>query len=335
MNKPKSDNHAPNSDLTDTNNPRGLKPEPNIYDSVFKTVVQKLPGLVVPLVNEAFGRSHGPDEVVELLPLEYEEAYHRVLADCVVRIGGNVYHIECQSSTDARMPIRMIEYDVAIGLATIEKDGAYTMKFPESSVVYLRASEREPEMPAIHVELPWGESFDYRCRTLGAQSFSEDELFEKGLLALLPFFLMRYEHDLREIASDEGRTRELLDELSSMRASLESAALAAGDSGLYNELVALSVRVSDHLLRRDEEFGEKVRTAMGGEVLLLLSEERELAIKEATEQGLKQGLEQGREQGREQALVDLARKGLLDRPTAAKELGISEAELAERMASLG
>ena len=35
-----------------------------VFDSVFKTMLQKSPEIVIPLINEAFGRDYPPDEPI-------------------------------------------------------------------------------------------------------------------------------------------------------------------------------------------------------------------------------------------------------------------------------
>ena len=39
-------------------------PDNTVYDSVFKTTVQKAPDLVIPFINEAFGRDYPADEQI-------------------------------------------------------------------------------------------------------------------------------------------------------------------------------------------------------------------------------------------------------------------------------
>ncbi len=46
------------------------------------------------------------------------------------------YHIECQSTHDSSMVVRMIEYDFAIALEEAIRNGTpYEMNFPESCVL--------------------------------------------------------------------------------------------------------------------------------------------------------------------------------------------------------
>lgn len=56
-----------------------------------------------------------------------------------MKIKDKIYHIECQSSKDGTMIIRMIEYDFMIALYNIDKEKEiYEMQFPHSAVVNLR-----------------------------------------------------------------------------------------------------------------------------------------------------------------------------------------------------
>ena len=39
-----------------------------------------------------------------------------MVTDSIIRIGNHIYHLECQSSKDETMVIRMFEYDISIAL---------------------------------------------------------------------------------------------------------------------------------------------------------------------------------------------------------------------------
>ena len=59
-----------------------------------------------------------------------------VVTDSYIQIGDKKYHIECQSTTDDTMIIRMFEYDaqIAIDSAALENN-CLTVKFPNSAVI--------------------------------------------------------------------------------------------------------------------------------------------------------------------------------------------------------
>ena len=296
-------------------------PDNTVFDSAFKTLVHKEPRLIVPFINEAFGRRYPDDATVIQFNSEHETERGTIIDDSVFRVEDKIYHIECQSTPEANMIIRMIEYDFSIALEQALVAGApYRLEFPASCVLFLRHTSRTPDELTMEVALPDGRSFDYKVKVVKAQQFSSQEIFEKRLLLLLPYYLMRYERELAKIARSDERTRELLLECSNLRLSLETTVLAAGETMLYEELIELIMRVSDHLLASHEMLQKKVRATMGGEILELWHDRAERIEREAREEGLAQGrelgLEQGLEQGRELGLEQGLEQG--------RELGLEE-----------
>ena len=110
-----------------------------IYDDVFRTMLEKMPQLAVPLINEVFGTDYPLDVEIIQKRNEYQTKNGEIITDSHLKIKNKVYHIECQSTWDFTMEIRMVEYDFAIGLGNIRKeDGVYRIYFPSSCVLYLR-----------------------------------------------------------------------------------------------------------------------------------------------------------------------------------------------------
>lgn len=292
-------------------------PDNTVYDSVFKTMVHKAPRLVIPFINEAFGRNYPEDASIEQFSNEHEGLRGSVISDSVFRLQDKIYHVECQSTPDTDMVVRMIEYDFAIALEGALNSGTpYEMSLPQSCVLFLRHTIGTPDELAIKVNLPDGGSFDYKAKVVKAQLFSSSELFEKRLLLLLPYYLMRYEKALADIVADDARVAQLIAECADLRAELESATLAEGEPLLYEQLVELIIRVTDHLFAAHETLRKRVRRAMGGEVLELMRDRAERLEREAEARGLEagreEGLEQGIEQGIEQSIAALREAGLDD-----------------------
>ena len=120
-----------------------------IFDDVFRTMVQKMPRLLIPLINEVFQTDYSEKEEFKQLRNEHEEEFGKVITDSIILIRNKTYHIECQSVDDTTMAIRMVEYDFAIALEQATKTGRmYEMDFPESCVLYLRCTSATPgELP--------------------------------------------------------------------------------------------------------------------------------------------------------------------------------------------
>ena len=90
--------------------------------------------------------------------------------------------------------IRMIEYDFAIGIEHAEKQGRrYRIEFPKSCVLFLRSSGNTPDYLEADVVFPDGNTYLYSIPTIKMADYTKDSIFEKNLLMLLPFYIMRYE----------------------------------------------------------------------------------------------------------------------------------------------
>lgn len=124
-----------------------------IFDDVFRTMVQKMPQLLIPLINEVFHTDYSENECFKQLRNEYEEDSGRIITDSIIVIPNKTYHIECQSVDDTSMAVRMVEYDFAIALEQATKHGRmYEMDFPESCVLYLRCSGAIPNKLEVKVK---------------------------------------------------------------------------------------------------------------------------------------------------------------------------------------
>lgn len=244
-----------------------------IFDDVFRTMVQKMPQLLIPLINEVFKTDYEEKEEFQQLRNEHEEAFGKIVTDSIIRIRNKTYHIECQSVDDSTMAIRMVEYDFAIALEQAAKDGRmYEMDFPESCVLYLRCSSATPDELKVKVNLPNGEYFIYRTKVVKLQNYTKDEIFQKELLFFLPYYIMRYEKQLTEIANNNEKYKSLLLEYSDIRLQLEKTLYDEKSSVLYTDLVELITTISDYFLKSEKEVMKGVNKVMGGKVLELESE---------------------------------------------------------------
>ena len=89
-------------------------PKPTTFDNVFRTIAQKMPFMMVALINEVFDE-HYPDNVkLTQLRNEFLTENGIIITDSIFLIKDRYYHIECQSNPDNTMEIRMIEYDFMI-----------------------------------------------------------------------------------------------------------------------------------------------------------------------------------------------------------------------------
>ena len=299
-----------------------------IFDDVFRTMVQKMPQLLIPLINEVFQTDYSQHEKFKQLRNEHEEEFGKIITDSIILIRNKTYHIECQSVDDTTMAIRMVEYDFAIALEQVSKSGRiYEMNFPESCVLYLRCSNATPDELNVKVNLPNGESFLYIAKVVKLQNYTKDDIFRKNLLFFLPYYIMRYEKQVKEIADNTQKLQSLLQEYADIRVQLEKTLYGESESALYADMVNLIVKISDYILESEEKVKKGVNDAMGGEVLEL---ESERLIRIGKAEGKAEGKTEGKAEG-EALLGDLITKLLAAGRTLDVELAAKDGEARKRL----
>ena len=242
-----------------------------IFDDVFRTMVEKIPQLAIPLINEVFQTSY--PENVEMVQLrnEHHQENGEIITDSCLRIGRKLYHIECQSTDDTTMTIRMIEYDFAIAIGNAEKQNRrYRIEFPKSCVLFLRSSENTPDNLEADVIFPDGRTHVYSIPTIKMADYTKDSIFEKNLLMLLPFYIMRYEKQGHDLSENPELFQILLNEYEEIRVNLEKELTETAE--LYTDLTKLIVKIADHIFRKEDNVRKGIGDIMGGKVLELESE---------------------------------------------------------------
>ena len=188
----------------------------SIFDEAFRKMIEGLPPLVISLVNEMFGTDYAEDEEVVQLRNEHHEVNGTLIADALVEIHGKLFHIECRSSKDGTMSLRMIEYDFAIAFerAKKEPDGRCHVRIPDSCVLYIRNHRSVPEYHEVVVEMPDGRELTYRAKTMQARDYSADQIIEKNLHILAPFHILRREAFVKSGRKDASKLEELAKDMS-------------------------------------------------------------------------------------------------------------------------
>lgn len=79
-----------------------------IFDDVFRTETEKMPELTIPLINEVFGMNYPLDTEIIQGRNEHLTKSGKKITDSYIIIGEKRYHMECQSTEDSTMILRMI-----------------------------------------------------------------------------------------------------------------------------------------------------------------------------------------------------------------------------------
>ena len=236
-------------------------------------MIEKVPYLAVPLINEVFHTSYPEDVKITQLRNEHQQKDGEIITDSCLLIGKKMYHIECQNTDDTTMAIRMIEYDFAIAVENAEKQGRrYRIEFPRSCVLFLRSSGNTPDYLEADVIFPDGKTHVYSIPTIKMADYTKDHIFEKNLLMLLPFYIMRYEKKKYDMRKNPELFQVLLNEYDEIRINLEKELTETGKAELYTNLTKLIVKIADHIFEKEEDIRKGIGDVMGGKVLELESE---------------------------------------------------------------
>ena len=278
-----------------------------IFDDVFRTLIEKMPELTIPLINEIFGTAYPEDIEIIQRRNEHQTKQGEIITDSHLLIGEKMYHLECQSTQDSGMVVRMIEYDFSISLESMEKEeGRYRMYFPHSCILYLRGNE-ETRFLTIEVVMPDKSTWEYKVPAVYAGHYTKEEILGKRLFFLLPFYIMRYEK--KDLDGEHQKLKKVLEEYAEIEARLEKEFLEEGKEKEYRDLIELIIRIAEYILKDREKTRKGFGKVMGGKVL-------ELESDKLIQKGLEQGRTQGLEQGIKSSVWKLLKNGLSVEETA-------------------
>ena len=252
---------------------------------MFWTLLEKMPELAVPLINEVFGTSYPEDIEIIQRRNEHQTKQGEIITDSHLMILDKAYHIECQSTNDSSMVIRMIEYDFSISLGSMRlEDGKYRMYFPHSCILYLRGNQ-DRKLLSVEMIMPDGSVTEYKVPAIYVGHYTKDEILQKQLFFLLPFYIMRYEKG--NLEAEYPELKAMLEEYREIEKCLEEEFLEEGKEKAYKDLIELILRIAEYILRNQEEARKGFGDVMGGKVL-------ELESDKLIQEGVKRGLEQER-----------------------------------------
>ena len=279
--------------------------EGTIFDDVYITMLEKMAYLLIPLINEVFGTNYTLETECVSLKNEHITLNGKIITDALVRVANHLYHIECQSTPDGTMVVRMLEYDFSVALAQAYQTGNFTeMNFPLSAVIYLRKPTDMADELKLKLNFSYGQSIEYKVPVIKVQDYSLEEIFSRKLWLFLPYYLMRYESEFKTIDKNPESVELLKQELRKIAANwLESEALQVRPDG-YVDMVKLIKKIAYYLLRKQREAQKEVRKIMGGKVLPLPSERLiRWGEKRGIKLGKKQGFKLGEQRGRMETIL--------------------------------
>ena len=190
------------------------------YDNVFKTMKSKHKRLFISVINDVFGKDYPMDIKVEMLPSEGfltenettdgSKEIEEQISDFVMKIGSEVYLLECQSYDDGSMAIRIAEYAFIVARQFAVWDiGHATIPMPRFSVIYIKKTDRTPKKTTITFTFPDGQIVNYESNNVILEEFTKEYIIEKRLFPYIPFYIARYEKDITLENNVENAVRDL------------------------------------------------------------------------------------------------------------------------------
>lgn len=288
------------------------------YDDVFRTMLNDCPKLIIPVINEIFREHYSGHEEICFLPNEHflnrqggKEEERITDSSFVIRAAEpKNYHMECQSTPDNSMLVRIFEYDAQIALDNGKIEGdTLTVEFPNSAVLFLRCDAKTPDEMKLCLKTPGG-NVTYGIPVMKQKNYKIEEIFQKDLLFLIPFNIFSHERKLSEYNDNKMKLEELKLEYGDIRMQLETLCKNKHiDEYTKCTIIDMSDKVLEHLAARYENVKEGVKAVMGGKVL-------EYEAKNIKNEGYAQGMMK--------AYVDLINDGIITLKEAASRMHVSE-----------
>ena len=324
----------------------------DVYDTTFRTLVYKCSSLVLPLLNETFSEHYTGDEQIvfdqneqmievpeEAIKKESEEKskcsdaksdkYKERITDTnfTVFAGNNKnYHLECESKPySTNMLIRLYEYDTQLALRNSTTEGnTIRVKYPNTAVLYLRNISTIPDEMKMIIEVSEGTEAVRNVNVIKMKNYTAEEIIQKKLFILIPFYLFNYEKQFQECNHDPEKLEVILKDLRYLEKELNNL-VNQGDLDAYHQDVIdkCTKLVSDQLAKNYDNVRKGVEDIMVGPIFDFPSTRM---YEEGQKKGFQQGVQKGRIEGSLSTLIGLVNEGKLSDEDAASSANMSVEE---------
>lgn len=160
------------------------------------------------------------------------------------------------------------------------------MTFPNTAVLYLRAYKKTPDKMKYEINAPGG-TVQYDVPIMKVQAYSLDDIFQKRLLLLIPFYIFSHEKNFPEYNSNRQKLEELKAEYQNMLTRLDILE-QQGVIGAFDKrtIIELSGDVIREIAKKYENVQKGVGDIMGE---ALIETEARAILKETALRMIKAG----------------------------------------------
>ena len=284
------------------------------YDDVFRTLLNDCSELIIPVINEIFGTHYTGDEEIIFAPNEHflnqqdGEEEKRITDSSFVIVGDEKkrFLCECQSIADSSMLVRIFEYATQIALDQGETvQNTLRVEIPHSALLFLRSRASTPDKMEIEMKTPGG-TVRFDVLVMKSQRYTIDDIFDRKLLFLIPFYIFSHESRFEEYDKNEDKLEILKAEYIRIVDRLDEW-MRKGSISAYmrKTILEMSGKVLENIAQKYDNVREGVKSVMGGRVL---EYEAKTILNEGMKQGIKQGIKQGVQQGLQEGEIKKAKE---------------------------
>ena len=257
---------------------RDINIVPTPYDDAFRTMMNDCIQLLIPVINEIFGKNYTGKEKIITHPNEHfinqqdGKEQKRITDSSFSIISENnkedKYIFECQSTADDTLIIRIFEYITQEALDSGKVvNYQLIVTIPNAAVLFLRSNKNTPNAMNIVINTPGG-SVNFDVPVMKINSYSLTQIFERDLYFLLPFYIFNLEKNFSKYENDPTELEKLKKEYSDFMARLEQA-VKNGKIFTHDRrtILEMSKKVLENIAAKYQNIQKEVKEIMGGRVL--------------------------------------------------------------------
>ena len=244
----------------------------------YRTLMNDCIRLLIPVINEIFGKNYSGNERIIFRPNEHfinqqDGKEQKRITDSSFSIiskdnSEEKFILECQSTDDDTLLIRIFEYitQEALDSGAITKY-QLTVTIPHAAVLFLRSKKSTPNSMNIVINTPGG-SVSFDVPVVKVQSYSLEQIFDKKLLFLLPFYIFNLEKNFPQYEASEEALESLKRVYVDFMDRLERAVKEGHISAYYRRtIIDMSKKVLENIAAKYKNVQKGVSDIMGGQVL--------------------------------------------------------------------
>ena len=200
------------------------------------------------------------------------------------------------------MIVRIFEYITQEALDSGKIDNyQLIVTIPNAAVLFLRSNKNTPNAMNIVINTPGG-SISFDVPVMKVQSYSLEQIFDKKLLFLLPFYIFNLEKNFPQFEASEEALESLKKIYIDFMGRLEKEVTEGYISAYYRRtIIDMSKKVLENIAAKYKNIQKGVNDIMGGRVL-------EHEGKTIYNAGIQEGIAVGEERGRREEKLDTARR---------------------------